>query len=243
MNAADPLAGAVFVLGAWWASTAAVLALVFRRTGVALVSVLAVAGVFGLWSSSRSAGTGAAYVAFASALLVWAWHELMFLLGVIAGPRRVAMTAGVKGWARFREATLAVLHHELSLAVTLAAVVALTWGQPNQAGTGTFAVLWVMRLAAKLNVFTGVRNFNDELVPEHLRYLSSYFRRARWNPMLLATIAVSGVAGVWLWRDARGVGQVMVATLLGLGVLEHVFLAVPLPDAALWRWVTRTEAP
>jgi hypothetical protein len=27
--------------------------------------------------------------------------------------------------------------------------------------------------------------------------------------------------------------------MLALGLLEHVFLAVPLPDALLWRWMIR----
>ena len=37
-------------------------------------------------------------------------------------------------------------------------IVAITWGAPNQIGTQTFAVLWVMRISAKLNVFLSVRD-------------------------------------------------------------------------------------
>jgi putative photosynthetic complex assembly protein 2 len=45
--------------------------------------------------------------------------------------------------------------------------------QPNQVGTGTFAVLWVMRISAKLNLFLGVRNLSEELLPPHLAYLGA----------------------------------------------------------------------
>jgi putative photosynthetic complex assembly protein 2 len=37
------------------------------------------------------------------------------------------------------------------------------------------------------------------------------------------------------------VGDTLLATILGLAVLEHVFLAVPVPDAVLWRWATQTK--
>jgi hypothetical protein len=35
------------------------------------------------------------------------------------------------------------------------------------------------------------------------------------------------------------VGRTLVATLLGLAVIEHLFLSLPVPDALLWRWVLR----
>jgi hypothetical protein len=36
-------------------------------------------------------------------------------------------------------------------------------------------------------------------------------------------------------------GRLVVGSLLALGVLEHVFLAVPLREAALWRWAMRVR--
>ena len=37
--------------------------------------------------------------------------------------------------------------------------------QPNQVATWTFALLWVMRLSAKFNLFLGVRNRGEEFGP------------------------------------------------------------------------------
>lgn len=49
--------------------------------------------------------------------------------------------------------------------------------------------------------------------------------------------------GPWDSGFRAALGGTLVATMLGLGLLEHVFLAVPLPDAMLWRWVIRGDAP
>ena len=248
----DRALAALSVLGIWWLSTGIVLRMVWlgRTTlRIAVSGAVGVAGLVALFYSSRTATTGAAYVAFGGALAVWAWHELMFLLGVITGPRKLPAPAGVRGWQRFRFATAAVIHHEVALAVTLGAIILLSWGEPNQVGTWTFEVLWVMRLSAKLNVFLGVRNLSEQFVPDHLRYMLSYFRRARMNALMPFTVvAASGevvhLAIASLAADATAfvvVSRSLVATLLALAVLEHVFLALPVPDAVLWRWATRVQ--
>ena len=141
-----------------------------------------------------------------------------------------------------------MIHHELALAATMLFVVALTWGE-NQVGTWTLLVLWIMRLSAKLNVFLGVRNLSIDFIPPHLRYLTTYFRRAALNPLMPVSLLGTTAACAWLWRASRidpvsSFGQVSltpVATILTLGLLEHVFLAVPLPDAWLWRWAMRNR--
>ena len=250
----DLAVAALFVLAVWWASTGVVLKLVWldRRTfrsSVAALGALAVASLGGIVWSCRLETTRAAYVAFGCALAVWAFHELTFLLGMVTGPRTLPCPPEARGWRRFVLATQVVIHHEIALAVTLVAVVALTWKQPNQVATQTFLVLWVMRLSAKLNVFLGVRNLTEQFVPDHLRYLIGYFRRARLNPLMpISVIAGSLVAlrlvGSALAEDASPFGvasRALVATLLGLAVLEHIFLAIPLPDALLWRWAIRTK--
>jgi putative photosynthetic complex assembly protein 2 len=188
-------------------------------------------------------------VGFASALAVWGWHELTFLLGMVTGPRKTDCPPEARGWTRFACATLVVIHHEVALAATVLALAALTWGAPNQVGTQTFLVLWVMRLSAKLNVFLGVRNLTEQFVPEHLRYLRTYFRRARMNPLmplsiLAASFVVYRLAAAACSPDAlafEAVGHALVATILALAVLEHAFLALPLPDAVLWRWAIQTK--
>jgi putative photosynthetic complex assembly protein 2 len=190
------------------------------------------------------------WLGFGSALVVWGWHELSFLQGVVTGPWREACPPDARGWRRFRFATLAVIHHELALTLTLVVLVALTWGAVNQVATVTFGVLWVMRLSAKLNLFFGVRNLSEDFIPEHLRYLKTFFRRSAVSPLLVASVVVGVVATCWLGSAALDVSQTdfsrlsktVCVTLFALAVLEHVFLAVPLGDGALWRWVIRDRA-
>lgn len=238
----------------WWLSTGVVLRVVWlprstHRYTLAIFSVLAVVAAYGAFRASAEPTVGAAYLGFGSALAIWAWHELTFLLGMISGPRKVACPPEAHGWPRFRYATLAVIHHEVALAVTALALVAITWNAPNQVATWTFLVLWVMRLSAKLNVFVGVRNLSEEFIPPHLRYLTSYFRRGRLTPWMVVSVAGAGLAllplvGGALSADGTSfsiVCHTLVSTILGLAIVEHLFLALPLPDAALWRWILRSE--
>lgn len=248
----EALLAAAFVVAAWWGGTGLVLLLDGRprathRASIAGATVLALLGAAGLYWSSRHASVLAACLGFASALAVWAWHELLFLMGVVTGPRRVPCPPDARGWRRFAYGVEVVLHHELALAWTLIAVFTLTRGAPNQVGTATFLVLWVMRLSAKLNIFLGVRNLTTEFIPAHLNYLLSYFRRARFNPLMPVSVILGMVALIKIIiRAADGdaslflrVGHTLVATLLAMALLEHLFLALPIPDAWLWRWAMR----
>lgn len=242
------------VILVWWLSTGVVLRLVWlpkktHRISVAVFTVLAVVGLFGIIEVSQAETVGAAYVGFACALAVWAWHELTFLLGIVSGPRRVACWPEASGWVRFRDAAATVIHHEIALFATMAAIMAATWGEPNQVATWTFMVLWLMRLSAKLNVFVGVRNLSEEFIPPHLRYLTSYFRRARYSPLILVSVVLGSIAMIPLVDAALAprasefvaCSHSLVATILALGLVEHVLLALPIPDAVLWRWVLRTD--
>lgn len=243
---------ALVVVLAWWASTGVVLRLVWMapRTRPVSVGALSILGLLGLYVMHRTAHLTTelgAYVAFGGALAAWAWHELVFLLGWITGPRREACPPEARGLRRFRYATATLIHHEVVLAATFALVVALTWRAPNQVASLTFGVLWVMRLSAKFNVYFGVRNLTEEFVPPHLRYLTSYFTRAAMNPLMPVSL-LAGTAGVAVLAhnalapaaDGFGVtGYTLVATILTLAVVEHLCLVLPLPDAWLWRWVVK----
>ena len=110
-------------------------------------------------------------------MLTWGWQEVFFLTGAITGPRRHACAADCSGWRHFRHGVQAILHHELSLLVAGAVLVAIGWNAPNPVGMWTYLVLWGMRQSAKLNLFLGVRNLGVEFLPQHLRYLQSFFRR------------------------------------------------------------------
>jgi putative photosynthetic complex assembly protein 2 len=246
---------ALFTVMVWWASTGAILYLdglpqrTFKWTFGA-ASLLLILAVAGLAASSAYSTVGSAYCAFACTVLIWAWQEVAFLLGYVTGPRRLAATPGLSGWPRAREAFATVLHHELALVLLGATVLVVTWGQPNLTGLWTYLVLWAMRSSAKLNIFLGVRNLYESFLPAHLRYLESYFRARPMNPLfpfsVLAGTAV--LVPLWLAANAPGASPAQVASLglvgslLGLAVLEHWFLILPLPSQNLWKWGLRSRS-
>ena len=247
-----PVLYTVFV---WWFATGVILYLdglprwTFKWTmlGASFLLALALLGLFVTAKDTRITG---AYLAFTCAILVWAWQEVAFLLGYVTGPRRTICPPNARGWRRTGFALQAVLHHELALVVLGLAVTAATWGGANQTGFWTFMVLWVMRQSAKLNVFLGARNLNEAFLPNHLKYLQSYFRRRAMNPLLPVSVAVSSAIAWVIWQAAvaEGVGRfeatslTFAACLLSLAVLEHLFLVLPLPSEALWSWGLRSRA-
>ena len=178
------------------------------------------------------------------ALLVWCWHEIGFLTGAVAGPRREPCPEGATGWERFAQAASTLLHHELALALTLVMLIALTWDAPNQLGAMTFALLWVMRLSAKLNIFAGVPNSGTDILPPHLYYLKSYYGPNRLAWPLFVSLAGGLALTVWLGSialaapaaSAQSTGASLLFALAALGVIEHLFLALPFRDGALWGW-------
>ena len=246
-----PLAFTIF---AWWFSTGLILYLdglprhTFKWT-FAGASVLCALGIVGIAASAPHTSIASAYCAFACALLVWAWQEVAFLLGYVTGPRRIPCDESVTGWGRARIAFATVLHHEVALLVLAVAVLAVTWGEPNQTGWWTFAVLWAMRQSAKLNVFLGVRNLGESFLPEHLRYLQTYFARKPLNPLLPVSVLVSTCVVVPIWQNAVATGASaftatslsLVGSLLSLAILEHLLLVLPLPSELLWKWGLRSH--
>jgi putative photosynthetic complex assembly protein 2 len=109
----------------------------------------------------------------------------------------------------------------------------------------TYALLWFMRLSAKLNLFFGVPQNGAQYLPKHLSYLASYFRT---RDMTLWFVLSMGVAmGTWFWlvwlaqqgAVAITTGWVMLATLLGLAIVEHIIMVFPWPLERLWGWAMR----
>ena len=239
----------------WWASTGAILYLdgLPRRTfplTMAVTSAVAALAVWGLWVSSGSATVGGAYCAFTCAILIWGWQEVAFLLGYVTGPRRGPCPPEARGWRRARYAFGAVAHHELALLVLALFVIVATWGQPNLTGLWTYLVLWAMRQSAKLNVFLGVRNLNADFLPEHLKYLQTYFVRAPMNALFPMSVAAATVVAIPLWQQVAapstgvfGIASLtLVASLLSLAILEHALLVLPIPAERLWSWGMRSHA-
>jgi len=231
----------------WFFSTGAILWLnrLPREThpgAITAATLLAGAAVCALIVSFGETGPAAAYLAFTAALVIWGWHEMSFLMGFVNGPRRAPLPAGLTGWRRFRASAATVIHHEIALAATLLAIIALGWGQPNQVGTYTFALLFALRLSAKLNIFLGVANLSDEMMPDHLAYLKSHFRVARMNPLFPLSILGSTALAYWLYEaaaDGADSGYALLFALTVLGIVEHGFMMLPLRDSALWHWAMR----
>ncbi len=238
----------------WWFSTGVILYLIglpratHRWTfgAATLLLVLALLGVAVTADDTRVTG---AYLAFGCGLTVWAWQEIGFLLGYVTGPRRLPCPPGARGWRRVGHALLAILHHELALIVLGATLVALTWQQPNQLALWTFGVLWLMRLSAKLNVFLGVRNLNEQFLPAHLRYMGSYFRQRPSNALFPVCVIAIGALTASAWHSAvtmalpafQVASHSLLAMLLSLALLEHWFMVLPLPSEKLWNWGMRSR--
>jgi putative photosynthetic complex assembly protein 2 len=242
-------AGIIYVVFLWWFSTGAIVWLDRRpkdtyRWSLVAVSAIAALAAYGLaWSLSDVTPFGAV-IAFTCALGIWGWHELSFLTGLISGPRTIACPPDASGWRRFIMATSTLVYHEIALALTALAIIAASWHAPNQIASWTFLILFLSRLSAKLNLFFGVPNFTDEFFPDHLRYLSSYLRKSPASALfplsIVAGIALAATLVKLALDPGAGIFEVtgfsLLFALAVLAVIEHAFMALPLPDAALWRW-------
>ena len=244
----------LFVLALWWLSTVVLLyrAGMPRQTYAATLAgaaAFAAAGIVAVIVTRDDAGTGAAYVAFAAALAVWAFLETSYLLGFVTGPRPMACPAGASTRERFAYGIRACLYHELTILAAAALLAVLTWSAVNRVALWTFVIVWLMRWSTKLNIFLGVRNLRHEFWPAHLRYLQSYARERTMNPlfpwsMLVALTLIVALAAAAIGAaqaPAERAGAMLLAAILALAALEHLFLMLRLPDDVLWRLGTRAR--
>ena len=239
----------IFALFVWWFSTGVIIYLdgLPRHTfrwGMLGATLLLAASIYGLAVTKNDTSVAGAYWAFTFGLLIWGWQEISFYMGFVTGPRKKACPEGCRGWKHFGHAIQVSLYHELSIIAAAVLVVAVTWNGANQVGTWTFMILWWMHESARLNVFLGVRNLNEEFLPEHLEYLKGFLTKKPMNLLFPVSITVSTVILTWLVQLAiapeatafEAVGYTFLATMMALAVLEHWFLVVPLPAASLWNW-------
>ena len=238
---------ALFALFVWWASTVAIIYLdnlprpTFKWSMLGATIVFAVS-LYGLDASARDTTTAGAYWAFTWGLLAWGWQEMSFYMGFVTGSRKQPCREDCGGFAHFVHAVQTSLYHELAIIAAAAAVVWLTWGGPNQVGTWTFMVLWWMHQSAKLNVFFGVRNLNEEFLPEHLEFLKSFLRKRSMNLLFPVSVTVSTVITVLVAKAALAdgvtvaerAGYTFLTVLMALAILEHWMLVLPMPSGAIW---------
>jgi putative photosynthetic complex assembly protein 2 len=246
----------LFALFVWWFSTGAIIYLdglpqrTFKWSMMGATALFG-AALYGLWASSGDTTVNGAYVAFASALIAWGWHEISFYMGYVTGPRKHACEEGCDGLAHFGHALQVSLWHELAIVVSFGVVLWLTWGGANQIGMWTFVILWWMHESARINVFLGVRNVNAHFLPPHLAYLKSFLKQRPMNLLFPVSVTVSTIiCGVLATEAALATspfeqaGYTFLATMMALAILEHWFLVLPVPAEAMWNWSMKSrEAP
>lgn len=256
---ADIAIPALYALLIWWLGTGIVLYVArlparTYRTSLALGAIIATAAIVVVAATADTASVSGAYMAFTAAIVVWGFIELTFLTGFVLGTNRAEASPEATGWARMSHAIAAIIHHELALLAGGAVILVAGFAAQNQAAIWTYAVLWLMRLSAKLNLFFGVPNLHDELLPAPLRHLRGHFRRGPANPFLPASILLPLFAAAYLVVSAISTAgsfaattSMLLAALLALAALEHVFMLIPLPVMNLWNWrrhsVATSDAP
>ena len=242
-----PFASAVLV---WWLGTIILLAVtrklsIFKIKGIMFVSaILMQLGFFGLYYFSHySVGSYAAYGAFLSTILIWVWLESSFLVGWVTGPRKVPCSPNLRGFERANQAFRAVLHHEIHIAVLALGIFLVTKDTENYVGLYAFLILWGMRTSSKLNLFFGVRNLYINFLPDKIAYLSTYFRQKSCNALFPFLFALAFTINVLFWNNAlmsfgtsQHVGNILLASLMTLGVLEHILMVVPFNCNGIWRF-------
>lgn len=251
----ETLAPIFFAVLVWWASTGLLIWLVGKGGGVRKVAGFGLTGLamiatFAVLALRDDQTLFGVYAGFAVGLVLWAWHEAMLLFGFVAGPRRTDCPPDLKGWDRFKISAQTLIHHEVLIALHGALIIGLSLGGTNQVAAATYALLWGMRISAKLLIFFGAPNASDEFLPGHLKYLSTYFntrQRTRYFPIFLTL--TSAVAMVLIYNGLSqqtslidATAYLLLGTLALLAVFEHIALILPLPDQRLWSWAVRKNA-
>jgi putative photosynthetic complex assembly protein 2 len=238
----------LFAMFVWWFSTGIILALNLlpkrARAGIMLgATVMLACALMVLWTWRNETSLAGAYVSFSAGLAVWAWIEIAFLTGYVTGPSQAPCPPEARGFDRFFRALATLLWHEAAILAGLGLVLVFASGPGGLAGVGAYAVLLAMRMSVKINIFLGMPNAPHAFLPEHLRHLGTYFRDRPVNALFPVCVTGATLLTAWLahqawWAQdgATAAAYTMLAALAGFAVLEHWFLALPLPSENLWRW-------
>jgi putative photosynthetic complex assembly protein 2 len=238
----------IFTIFLWWFSTGLILKInglprYFYKAIFVLSIVFLILAFWGLKISSLQATVAGAYCSFTCAMMIWGWQELAFLLGYITGSRRSDCPNGLGGMRRAWYAFQTINHHELTLLGLGVVIFLMNLDAPNQTGFWTYVIFWGMRQSTKINIFLGVLNFNEAFLPQHLKYLITYFRRKTMNLLMPFSILLSVIFLVPIWLRATSessayeiTSSALLGTLIALGLLEHLFLIMPFPSELLWKW-------
>lgn len=250
----NPWLAVSLVLFLWWFLTGAILYMVkwadykgqkFHKFLSLMLFPFLLFGVYGFFHTLNDYSVIDVYLAFISALLIWAWFELAFLTGMLTGPNNMEKPSDVCGFERFVLAWRTVAYSEIVLFVVLLMLLVATLGKPNSFGFLTFLVLYFCRLSAKINLFFGVPKINTEFLPMPVRHLATHFKVAPTSwfyPISILSLLLTSAFWVQnciinLENQAGLIGFSFLAALTILALLEHWFMVLAVPDAALWRWM------
>ena len=243
----ETLLACAFAAMCWWIGTGVILWLdrlppkTFKWS-LSGWTILLLLSFWGVYQSMQQVSVFNAYLGFGSVIVMWGWHELTFLTGWITGPRTIALQPGSTGWSRFTQSLNVILYHEVALLINLALLWMIQGDYPNHIALCTFSVLWFMRVSGKLNLYFGVPQNGAQVLPNHLSYLGSYFPTRSITTWFV--LSFMSALGVWLWiifQTQVGLieattGWVLLASLLGLGILEHAMMILPWPLERIWGW-------
>ncbi len=238
----------IYALFAWWLSTGIIIYLdgLPQHTlmpSFAFLTLILFLALVGSRASRADTSISGAYLSFTCGIMVWGWQVAGFYMGFVSGPRRHACPLGCRGIRHFRHAIEACLYHELVAILGMLVLLAISWQAPNQLALQTYLILWGLHELAKLNVFFGVRNLNEEFLPNHMRYLSSFFSRKPINLFFPVAITMATILTGALWQHTlsasasvfTAVGGSFLGCMAALGLLELWLLVLPLP-LHLWDW-------
>jgi putative photosynthetic complex assembly protein 2 len=240
----------LYALVIWWGSTGIIiwLAQLPKRTfPYSLGAYTALLGVclWQLYARRDDTSVAGAYAAFTWATLAWGWQELSYYTGVITGVKRPPCDEGCSGWKHFGHGVQANIYHELTVVAGVLVLLAIHWGAANALGLWVYLFLWWMHQSAKLNIFFGVRNLNEEFIPEHLKYMVGYMKKRPMNAFFPISVTLCTVVAAELFHTAFGaatpfvaVGTMFLALFMSLAILEHWFLVLPFNNN-LWNWSLR----
>jgi putative photosynthetic complex assembly protein 2 len=242
-------------LALWWGSTGLILHLDSQDRRTFVGSMLGATALLALclWLVATTSGEttpAAAYVAFACGIVLWGGQLLAFYTGFVTGPNKRAYSADASRPSRFFQAVNASLYHELAAAAGALLLFAVTYGQANVFALWTYLILWLMHESAKLNVFLGVPNLGEDLLPDHLAYFATFMKRTPMNALFPLSVTGGTIAACLLLEptlraDASSfeiAGLTMLGALMALAVVEHWFLVIPIDANAMWRGFRRTSS-
>jgi putative photosynthetic complex assembly protein 2 len=242
----------LFAIFLWWFTTGVIIAVYGRSPRLARLCFTAFTGallvsLWGLVATRPFSDPRYVYLAFVCGLLIWGWQTASYYLGYVVGPPpKTDEPLSIKQSRRFWLALRSGLYHELVVIGFALLLFALTWSYPNRWGLWIFLAMWLMHASARLNVFLGVRNFKIEFLPSHLHHLNAYVSKQSNNLFLpISVVVASSVSLALVYRaiapgatPGETIGYLLVATMMFLGIVEHVLLVLPIP-VALWGWGVR----